>query len=918
MGSRKIRPMAAFPQAVILPKLASRGLAIALSLTTVSLVPAVPLKAAPPSPQHLAQNQTSLDAQADALLSQGAQQLRQRQVQAALQSWEEALRLYRESGNRVGEGRILGNFGAVYEALRDYPRAIAAFEESLAVARDIDDYQGILYALNNLGHTHERLANYQQALTYQQEALTLAQQRGDRPGEQHTLNALGILYKSTGDYDGAIATYERSLELAQELGDRQGEANVLGNLANAYTDRGYYPQAIATYDAALARFRDLQNTAGEAALLQRLGNLYADLGNPTRAFAYYDESLTLARVVRDPSLEAYILGSQGILHRTQGDLDKAQELLLTSLERLERLNEGDGISAALINLGNVAVDQGNLPAAKGYFERSLARMREMGDLRGESIALGSLALLADLSGEEGEAIALYQQSLDLSRRVGDRLREGQALSNLGIAYYEAGDWVAAADALKAAVAIWESLRLGLNEADQVSLFDTQMSAYRVLQLVLIDLKRYEEALEVSEMGRARAFTELVARRFSVQVAEQLDTTPPDLDEIRQIAQDQAATLVQYSLLAGDRIAIWVIQPDGTINYRETSLASVDAAELTVQEVVEESRVAAATGRGRQEPNPVLTGLVRSTRQEVIQPEADPSVVESSTLPRRSSRRLQRLHQLLIDPIADLLPTDPEARIIFIPQGSLFLVPFAALQDDTQTYLIERHTLLTAPAIQVLRLTQAKREQLERQPPTAALVVGNPVMPAVGMPPQPLSPLPYAEVEAVQIGELLNQVALLGSEATESRVMQQMSQARIIHLATHGLLDDVEGLGVPGAIALTPTPGTDGLLTANEILNLDLNAELVVLSACDTGRGRITGDGVLGLSRSFISAGATSVIVSLWAVPDDATAALMTEFYRHLQEEPDKARALRLAMLTTMQRYPSSREWAAFTFIGEAH
>jgi CHAT domain-containing protein len=145
----------------------------------------------------------------------------------------------------------------------------------------------------------------------------------------------------------------------------------------------------------------------------------------------------------------------------------------------------------------------------------------------------------------------------------------------------------------------------------------------------------------------------------------------------------------------------------------------------------------------------------------------------------------------------------------------------------------------------------------------------------------------------------------------------MTQARIIHLATHGLLDDFTGQGVPGAIAVAPEGNDKGLLTASEILDLKLNAELAVLSACDTGRGRITGDGVIGLSRSLIAAGVPSVIVSLWAVPDAPTASLMTEFYRNLQQNPDKAQALRNAKLTTRQQHPDPKDWAAFTLIGEA-
>jgi CHAT domain-containing protein len=145
----------------------------------------------------------------------------------------------------------------------------------------------------------------------------------------------------------------------------------------------------------------------------------------------------------------------------------------------------------------------------------------------------------------------------------------------------------------------------------------------------------------------------------------------------------------------------------------------------------------------------------------------------------------------------------------------------------------------------------------------------------------------------------------------------MPKAKIIHLATHGLLDDFKGLGVPGAIALAPSEQDTGLLTASEILDMKLNAELVVLSACDTGRGKITGDGVIGLSRSLITAGIPSVIVSLWSVPDAPTASLMTEFYQNLQKNPDKAQAMRQAMLITMKQHPDPKDWAAFTLIGEA-
>ena len=186
--------------------------------------------------------------------------------------------------------------------------------------------------------------------------------------------------------------------------------------------------------------------------------------------------------------------------------------------------------------------------------------------------------------------------------------------------------------------------------------------------------------------------------------------------------------------------------------------------------------------------------------------------------------------------------------------------------------------------------------------------------------QQLPDLIGAELEAEAIATFFHTTAFTRDRATEAAIKQQLPTADLIHLATHGLLE-YEGsrLDIPGAIALAPTTTEDGLLTAGEIVEMDLQADLAILSACDTGLDNITGDGVVGLSRSLITAGVPSVIVSLWAVPDDSTAYLMTEFYRHRQQGLDKAQALRQAMLSVMNQGSNitPEHWAAFTLMGDA-
>ncbi|GAB4206687.1 MAG: hypothetical protein Fur006_63970 [Coleofasciculaceae cyanobacterium] len=421
-----------------------------------------------------------------------------------------------------------------------------------------------------------------------------------------------------------------------------------------------------------------------------------------------------------------------------------------------------------------------------------------------------------------------------------------------------------------------------------------------------------------------------AQNVEVDV-RQSTSTPPTVEGIKRIAKEHQATLVSYSIIydqvqgEGEQttqeseLYIWVVPPTGEIAFRQVDLKSL----LQCQ--------------GKQPCTPTsLANLITSTRESIglrdgrRVPKSEKRQVKANQIlaapkgglsiefrpEEYQTQGLQQLYQLLIQPIADLLPSNPNARVVFIPQDSLFLVPFAALQDNSGKYLIEHHSILTAPSIQVLDMT---RQQRQRVANGDILIVGNPSMPSIparpGEKPQPLPNLPGAQQEALAIAQMFNTQALIGKDATKAAVLEKMPGARIIHLATNAIVDEERGTG--SALALAPSGSDNGWLTAEEIQNLKLNAELVVLSGCDTGLGKITGDGVIGLARSFIAAGASSVIVSLGYVSDEATAFLMTEFYRHLQQNQDKAQALRSAMLATMKKYPNYIDWGAFTLIGEA-
>ena len=924
-----------------------------LVVLSTSFVPSFPMVLM--TSQILAQSRVERQAKVDRLLQQGIEQFQTSQITAALQSWQQALQIAQEIKDRNGEGQSLGNLGLAYHSLGDYPKAIDYHQQSLAIAREIKNRNGEGKSLGNLGLAYHLLGDYPKAIDYQQKFLTIARETKDRNGEANALGNLGIAYYSLGDYPKAIDYYQQSLKIKREIKDRNGEANALGNLGNAYYFLGDYPKAINYHQQVLKIAREIKNRSVEGTVLGILGISYHSLGDYPKAIDYYQQHLLIAREIKDRNGEGNALGNLGLAYYSLGDYPKAinyhQKSLAFSREIKDRKGEGqslgnlglayqflgdylkaidshqqslkisreikdrNGEGSSLGNLGIAYYSLGDYPKAIDYHRQSLKIAREIKNRNNEGLSLNNLGLAYYSLGDYPKAIDCHQQSLKIAREIKDRNNEGLSLNNLGLSYYKQGKLTLAESILIEGIKVLESLRgRELKDSEKVSLFDTQRNTYHTLQKVLIAQNKTDAALEISERGRGRAFVELLSSRLSTNPQEQSPASP-NVNQIKQIAKQQNATLIQYSIIldefkvAGKRqvkqseLYIWVIKPTGEVTFRKADLKPL-----------------------WQKENTTLDELVSTTRESLGVSDDERSIfdvkVKNPVNEKIQKESLQKLHQLLVKPIADLLPTDPNQRVTFVPQSDLFLVPFPALMDSKGKYLIEKHTILTAPAIQVLELTRQQQKRIKTLPKSSrqnALIVGNPTMPKFntkyGEPGKQLSSLPGAKREAEAIASLFNTTALTGDKATETAIKAKLPQAGLIHLATHGLFDGFQGL--QSSIALAPSSQDNGLLTASEILDIKLNADLVVLSACNTGRGRITGDGVIGLSRSLISAGVPSVLVSLWSVPDSPTASLMTDFYQNLSKNPDKATALRQAMLTRMKQHPNPRDWAAFTLIGEA-
>lgn len=845
--------------------------------------------------------QSPQKARADTLIRQGVEAAVAGQLQVSVQAWQQALDLYHQIRDRKGELIASQNLAKAYAQLSQPKLAIQVIQPALKIVRELGDRATEQELLRTLGNAYFSLRNYPEAISALKTAANLAEQLGDRQSQMQVLGALAWSYRDAGDYNRATRTIQRTYTLARELKNSAAEIEALSTLGQIYYRVGLYTGAAAAYSGALEVARPL-STPKLTGLLLNLGAAEYKRGNFEAAIQVYQEGLQLAETQGSLGDVGKFSGNLGLAELGRGDSDRALKLVQKDVEIARQLQDAATEGEALSFLGDIQFARQAYPQALGYYQQSLTILRRFNAQR---------------------RLSLLQRKIGVVLREQGKLRDSEQSLRAAIATGEAQRKLAQGDDI-------------LNTAS----FDSLDDAYGELQTTLIAQKRYEDALEASEQGRARAFADLISKRNG----RLPNTTALTIGQIRQVAKRLNATLVQYAirenaldkltpsaLVREEELYIWVVSPTGSISFRQ-----VDLRPLWKQPVV------------------TLSGLVGSVRcfgsltciQRLVQanrtvgnanPETESVAYNAQSVTSSDSRNskisaLQQLYEVLIQPIQEFLPKDPTERVIFMPDTVLYRVPFGALADAKGQFLIEQHPILSAPSAQILALVGQRPSARPLATGDDALIVGNPTMPSVppqvGAAPRPLAPLPSAELEAKEISTLLATSSLIGDAARKSSVIKQMANAHLIHLATHGLLYQNNVItGIPGALALAPNPNLNqdaqpddnyGLLTANEIINLNLTADLVVLSACDTGLGRVSGDGVAGLSRAFLAAGVPSVLVSLWKVPDAPTSELMIAFYQNLKNNVhDPAQALQQAMLTLQKKYPNPLDWAAFVLMGTA-
>ena len=496
-------------------------------------------------------------AEADRLLNQGVEEYDRSQYRQALQSWQQALTIYREIGDRGGEGNALGNLGSAYHSLGQYQLAIDYHQQALTILRKIGDRGGEGNALVNLGNAYDSLGQYQLAIDYHQQALTISREIGDRGGEGSAVGSLGSAYDSLGQYQLAIEYHQQRLTIAREIGDRQGEGNALGSLGSAYLFLGQYQLAIEYHQQALTIYREIGDRGGEGTVLGNLGIAYHSLGQYQQAINYYQQALTIAREIGNRRGKGTALGNLGIAYRSLGRYQQAIDYYQQALTIAREIGNRGGEGSVLGNLGNAYDSLGQYQLAIDYHQQRLTIAREIGDRRGEFYGLNSLAFTYKNLQQIPQALETWQSALALSSPLKFPVEYLFIGRNLGNTAFDVENWQLAIMGYEAALdALEELCHRDRSDANKQQRRRENVRVYERLVQAYLHQNQIDQALVTLERGKSRSLIELLVNRDLLP-----KNTPPEIcQRLEQLRRELSANQRFIESLGGN-IPAAGIDPD---------------------------------------------------------------------------------------------------------------------------------------------------------------------------------------------------------------------------------------------------------------------------------------------------------------------------------------------------------------------
>ena len=833
----------------------------------------------------------------------------------AIETLQICLRLLHDNPDDKMERSALNQLGDLYRRSGNYPEAAKIFDRVIELARASDDLRSEETALSQIGALHYLESNYVKALEYWQQALEVSKTIASRKikvntyPQQHIGN-IGDVYYQLGDFDTAEQTYLEAVRLSIEAKDEGNESSVLTSLGDLYVGQRKLDEARQTYEKALALGERRNNRGNQIGALLSLSALHRQMGNYQQAMDYVQRALKMLERRGSPLQQGESLNTLGLLHLRFGGTPEALATFQKTLAIDPNTTSPNITWGAHSGLADAYVRLGQLDQAREHYQRAIEVMENV---------------RARLGGQEEKA-GFFQDKIEVYKKqigllLDPRLKDAKSNAAEAFHYNERARARAFLDLLaEARVNVKQNAAPDLAQRQQelqlrISELTTQLIKERSQETSKQDKARIGEL----EKGLAQTDAELgdwlrELRRRSPGYAALKYPEPITLAETQRMLDDKTV-LLSYSL-GEPRSFLFAVSHD---DFQVKRLPSEAMLGESVQRLL-----AAITDRN----NPA---------------------------PEEYRRQAARLSQQLLPPISRMLAG--KKSLVIVADGSLHRLPFEVLLlpgtsslGDLRAlpYLIRRFAISYAPSASVLVELQHDSNETATK---GFIAFGDPIyeQPAAGLIASALratspagrinlQPLPYSRTEIDGIAKLFareDRELFFGAAASEENVKapDRLSRYRLVHFSTHGYVNEARPrfsglvLSLPAAgLPSTANPQSasrnpqseDGVLSAYEIFNLKLKADLVVLSACETGLGKeVKGEGLMSLTRAFMYAGTPSVVVSLWNVNDESAADLMIKFYRNLKTtRMSKAEALRQAQLETIKDNGFPFFWAPFVLVGK--
>ena len=852
------------------------------------------------------------------------------------------------------EAQTLNNFGEVHYSLGELKEALDSFSRALDRWTQSGDRRGQALAHLNLGYTHSDAGNLQKASDHFQQALALWRAVEDRRGEALSQTALGAVNSFIGERQLALNAYEEALRIFRTYGDQQSQKVALNSIGQVYEDLNELPTALDHYKLALELSRANADRAGEAVTEYYVARVYRLMGQNEQALSYYNQSLRLSRRLGKKRVVAYALNDIGIIYNSLGQRQFALDQYKEVLKFYRETGDRRGQANTLKTIGDIYYSTGEKERARSSYEEALSYSRAAWDRSGEAEVLYRIARSKRDSGELDQALNYITDSI----RIIEEMRSQVASHQLRTSYFasiykhyefllallmqlnklrptdgyataamQASENARARSLVETLLEAKADVRFGVNP----TVLERERSLQRELNAKALYLMRLRNTAqteaeaeqiekEVRKLTNEYEKVQSLIRSQSPRYANLMQPHPPSLQEIQNELRGDDTILLEYAL-SEEKSFVWAVTSD-----------SFSAYELPPREQIE---------RLTREVHSLLTGGSVDLDQEYWQKAAE-------------------LSQILFGPVAQQLGSK---RLLIVADGALQYLPLEALPaPDTAAKsgkltdvsdpvpLAIRHEVVYLPSASTLI---ALRHEASRStaPPKSVFVLADPVfdkgdprvktldarndivggsatqlatLKGAGVISFPRLPSTRQEAETI-VSLIPEDTRAVATDFAANRALMlsaELERYRILHIATHSVVNSQhpELSGIVLSLVNERGQEEDGFLQLHDIYSLKLGADLVVLSACNTALGKeVRGEGLVGLTRGFMYAGASSVVASLWKVDDSASAELMTYFYKAMIEDNlPPAAALRSAKeaMWKQKRWRSPYYWSAFVLQGE--